>query len=31
MAIVIKGGDVKPGDAIHVERPAGEPRPLEPV
>jgi len=31
MAIVIRGGDVKPGDAIAVELPAGAPRPLEPV
>jgi len=31
MAIVISGGDVKAGDAITVELPMGEPRPLEPV
>lgn len=31
MAIVISGGDGKPGDAIGVELPAGEQRPLEPV
>jgi len=31
MAIVIRGGDVKPRDAILVELPAGAPRPLEPV
>jgi len=31
MAIVLAGGDVRPGDAIAVEPPAGEPRPLEPV
>jgi len=31
MAIVVHGGDVKPGDAIAVELPAGAPRPLEPV
>ncbi len=31
MAVVIAGGDVKPGDAIAVELPAGERRPLEPV
>ncbi len=31
MAIVIAGGDVKAGDAIAVELPAGKPRPLEPV
>ncbi|HUI97868.1 MAG TPA: MOSC domain-containing protein [Xanthobacteraceae bacterium] len=31
MAVVIEGGDVKPGDAIVVELPAGERRPLEPV
>jgi MOSC domain-containing protein YiiM len=31
MAIVIAGGDVQAGDAIAVELPAGEPRPLEPV
>jgi MOSC domain-containing protein YiiM len=28
MAIVIKGGDVKAGDSIAVELPAGEQRPL---
>jgi MOSC domain-containing protein YiiM len=31
MAIVIKSGDVKPGDAITVESPAGEQLPLLPV
>jgi MOSC domain-containing protein YiiM len=31
MAIVISGGDVKAGDAITVELPAGERRPLLPV
>jgi MOSC domain-containing protein YiiM len=31
MAIVIAGGDVKAGDAITVELPAGERRPLGPV
>ena len=31
MAIVIHGGDVQPGDAIAVELPVGEPRPLEAV
>ena len=31
MAIVLAGGDVRPGDAIAVELPPGEPRPLEPV
>jgi MOSC domain-containing protein YiiM len=31
MAIVLAGGDVRPGDAIAVEMPPGEPRPLEPV
>jgi MOSC domain-containing protein YiiM len=31
MAIVLAGGDVRPGDAIDVELRAGEPRPLEPV
>jgi MOSC domain-containing protein YiiM len=31
MAIVIKGGDVKAGDMIAVELPAGEQRPLLPV
>jgi MOSC domain-containing protein YiiM len=31
MAIVITGGDVKAGDAITVESPAGEQRPLLPV
>ncbi len=31
MAIVIRGGDVTPGDAIALELPAGAPRPLEPV
>jgi MOSC domain-containing protein YiiM len=31
MAIVISGGDVKVGDAITIELPAGERRPLVPV
>jgi MOSC domain-containing protein YiiM len=31
MAVVIQGGDVKAGDAITVESPAGEQRPLLPV
>ena len=31
MAIVIRGGDVQAGDAITVELPAGERRPLQPV
>jgi MOSC domain-containing protein YiiM len=31
MAIVISSGDVKAGDAIMVELPMGQPRPLEPV
>ena len=29
MAIVIKGGDVKAGDAITVELPVGQQRPLQ--
>lgn len=31
MAIVISGGDVRPGDAIAVDLPAGEQQPLQPV
>ena len=31
MAIVIAGGDVRPGDTVKVELPAGERRRLEPV
>ena len=31
MAVVIAGGEVHPGDAIHIELPAGEARRLEPV
>ncbi|MDH7798245.1 MULTISPECIES: MOSC domain-containing protein [unclassified Beijerinckia] len=31
MAIVLTGGEVRPGDAIAVELPQGEPRKLEPV
>jgi len=31
MAIVLAGGDVRPGDAVAVELPPGEPCPLEPV
>ena len=31
MAVVETGGEVRPGDAVRVVRPAGAPRPLEPV
>jgi MOSC domain-containing protein YiiM len=31
MAVVLAGGDVRPGDRIYVERPAAPHRPLEPV
>lgn len=31
MAIVVQSGEVRPGDAIVAELPAGPPRPLEPV
>jgi MOSC domain-containing protein YiiM len=31
MAVVLSSGDVRPGDAIAVEPPVGEPVPLEPV
>lgn len=31
MAVVRAGGEVRPGDAIHAEVPAGPVRPLEPV
>jgi MOSC domain-containing protein YiiM len=31
MSIVIAAGDVRPGDAIGVELPAGPPKPLLPV
>ena len=31
MAIVLTGGEVRPGDAMHVELPAGAPQPLKPV
>ena len=31
MSIVLADGDVRPGDAIGVERPAGPHRPLQPV
>ena len=31
MAIVIAGGEVRAGDALVVETPAGDPKPLEPV
>ena len=31
MAVVVQGGDVKPGDAVTVELPAGEHLPLQPV
>lgn len=31
MSIVIAGGDVRPGDPVAIELPAGEPRPLQPV
>jgi MOSC domain-containing protein YiiM len=31
MAVVVAGGEVRAGDAIVVEAPAGKPVPLEPV
>jgi MOSC domain-containing protein YiiM len=31
MSIVLVGGEVGPRDSIRIERPAGRPRPLEPV
>jgi MOSC domain-containing protein YiiM len=31
MAIVVAGGEVRPGDPVRVERPPGPHRPLEPV
>ncbi|HEY1928633.1 MAG TPA: MOSC domain-containing protein [Caulobacteraceae bacterium] len=31
MAIVLKGGVIRPGDPIDIELPAGEPRPLTPI
>jgi MOSC domain-containing protein YiiM len=31
MAIVVAGGEVRPGDPIEVELPSGEPRPLQRV
>ena len=31
MAVVLAAGQVRPGDSIRVEPPAGAPRPLEPV
>jgi MOSC domain-containing protein YiiM len=31
MAVVVRGGAVRPGDAIGVRRPAGEWQPLQPV
>jgi MOSC domain-containing protein YiiM len=31
MAVVVAGGEVRPGDAIGVELPAPPHRPLEPV
>ena len=31
MAVVLRGGDVRPGDAVAVELPSGPRRPLEPV
>jgi MOSC domain-containing protein YiiM len=31
MAIVIAGGEVRAGDAIRVELPSGEARPLQPL
>jgi MOSC domain-containing protein YiiM len=31
MAIVVAGGEVRPGDPIHIELPPGPPRPLAPV
>ncbi len=31
MAVVLKGGDLGPGDPVRVEAPSGPPRPLAPV
>jgi hypothetical protein len=31
MAVVVEGGDVRPGDSIATELPDGPPRALEPV
>lgn len=31
MSVVLTGGTVRPGDAVRVELPAGEPEPLQPV
>lgn len=31
MGVVLRGGELRPGDAIRVEPPASPPRPLEPV
>jgi hypothetical protein len=31
MGVVLEGGEVRPGDAVAVELPAGQHRPLEPV
>jgi MOSC domain-containing protein YiiM len=31
MSIVLADGDVRPGDQIRIELPAGQPRPLQPV
>jgi MOSC domain-containing protein YiiM len=31
MSIVLSDGDVRPGDAVRVELPAGPQRPLQPV
>jgi MOSC domain-containing protein YiiM len=31
MAVVVEGGDVRPGDAVEPRRPPGQHRPLEPV
>jgi MOSC domain-containing protein YiiM len=31
MAVVLEGGEIRPGDSIVVTRPEGAPLPLEPV
>lgn len=31
MGIVLAGGEVRPGDTVHIELPVGEPEPLQPV
>jgi MOSC domain-containing protein YiiM len=31
MGVVLVGGEVRPGDAVTVELPEGQQRPLEPV